>query len=194
MLIFISLILLLAYNIYRIRRYKDNVITYNETEEVVIIENFNKKIKIKREDIKRITYHNIGISKDSFYIIARQSYGKLKFYLSSGKVIKSDMIMDIYSSYDRMNECIFQDYEIEETEYWYYKVEGKVSNWGKRREYPAILSVIISILLPLIGIVFVFNQAKLKEFIYGKNNGLVLLSIVISLFWWGIAGILIYIL
>lgn len=66
----------------------------------------------------------------------------------------------------------------------FIEFQTKFGNWGAKKEYPTILSFIIAIILPIIGLIFVENQAKYKEIKYGKNNGLTILSLTISLLWW----------
>ncbi len=67
----------------------------------------------------------------------------------------------------------------------YYKVERKIVGWGAIKKYPIILSFLIAIIVPFLGLFFVGNQVDLRE-IEGKKLTFILgLSLLISLLWWG---------
>lgn len=184
-LIFIFVTLIIPYIIYKQKNTLEDIILYDEFNDTIILKNHNRVYKLLCKDIKRITYHNLSISSTSYFLLVRQDYGKLKFYLSDGRTIKSEAIHRICESYDELNNIVFgEDYREPEEEALLFRIDGKISSWGKKNEYPAILSVLVSIILPLIGLVFVLNQAKYKEFKYGKNSGVMILSITISLLWW----------
>lgn len=60
-----------------------------------------------------------------------------------------------------------------------------LSLWGTKKEYPSIISILIAILLPIIGFIFVGNQMKFKKDLDGKVHGLFLVSVLLCVIWWG---------
>ncbi len=66
------------------------------------------------------------------------------------------------------------------------KFFNKLSLWGSKKEYHTSISILISILIPVIGLLFVSNQIKFKTDNDGKAHGLFALAMIISLLWWGI--------
>ena len=67
----------------------------------------------------------------------------------------------------------------------------KLALWGSKKEYPTIISLLIGIFIPIIGLIFVGNQIKFKSDENDKVNGLFLISLLISLIWLGLLLILI---
>ncbi len=63
-------------------------------------------------------------------------------------------------------------------------IYSKLILWGSYKEYPSIVSILISILLPVIGLLFVVNQTRFKTDNDGKAHGLFVVSMIISLLWW----------
>lgn len=188
-ILFVLAFLLLRY-IYTNSKQREDTLYYNELNEEFIIHYHNKDIKIKKEDIVRIVNHNLHIDYAS--ILKRDDYGKIKFYLRNGKSYKTPTLENIYNVYFKIDEIVFNDNNRPLDKF--YEMDTRWSKWGAKKEYPGILSLIVAVVLPLIGLTFVENQAKLKEFKYGKNNGLTILSFTISILWWLIVIILIGIL
>lgn len=113
----------IPYKIYKQKKTLEDIILYDELNEVIILKNHNKVYKLSCKDIKRITYHNLYISSESYFILARQDYGKLKFFLSDGSTIKSEAIHRIYESYDALNNIVFgEDYREPEEETLFFRV------------------------------------------------------------------------
>ncbi len=67
----------------------------------------------------------------------------------------------------------------------FLRFERKLLSWGCKKEYPAIISFIISIVIPIFGLFFVNNQADLKKYKNGVNGKLMITAILITLLWWG---------
>lgn len=67
----------------------------------------------------------------------------------------------------------------------------KYFDWGARKEYATILSIIVAILIPIFGFPFVMNQAQIKEIGHGKINGLMLFAIFVGMLY-VLAGILLF--
>ena len=59
----------------------------------------------------------------------------------------------------------------------------KMDGWGAKKEYPSIVSALVGIFLPIIGMLFVMNQVKIKEIKYGRPTGLLTVGVVASAFW-----------
>ena len=57
---------------------------------------------------------------------------------------------------------------------------------GAKKEYPAIVSVLVALFVPFFGLWFVSNQKEFKELKNGKATGLMGLALFISALW-GIA-------
>ena len=67
----------------------------------------------------------------------------------------------------------------------YLKSERKIIGWGAMKEYPAIISVLVSIFVPIVGLFFVGNQIEYRKKKYGHSSNLLLvLSSIISAIWW----------
>ena len=120
-------------------------------------------------------------------IMARQNNGKIKFYLKNGDTYKTPYIDNIYDVYFKIDEILSLEFNEEEPKL------ARFGKWGAKKEYPSILSLLIAIVLPLIGFVFVENQAKYKEIKNGKNNGLTITALTISSLWWIVVFILIFV-
>ena len=93
-----------------------------------------------------------------------------------------------------MNEELEEINEEEFEDKLHYKIERKVVGWGAMKEYPAIVSVLVSIAIPLIGLSFVANQVEYRKLKYGHASGFLLgLSATISLLWWAAVIIALFI-
>ena len=182
----------IPYSVYRNIKVPDILIKYDTIQDTIIVYGYKKEYQIKTSDIVKITLHNVGISQTSLFIIGRLNYGKLCFYLKDGKRIKTLQMEDICDVYDKLKEIIFVDREneLENRE----TLEEKLDNWGKKKEYPTIVSILVAMFLPIIGCFFVKNQADYKEFKKGKVSGLMQFSIFISILWVIAAIVLFYLL
>ena len=78
-----SILLLLTfyipYFVYKQRKQQEDVILYDNIKEKFVINYHNKTVIINKNEIIRITNHNLCIDKTSLFL-ARQNYGK-KFFL-----------------------------------------------------------------------------------------------------------------
>ena len=64
-------------------------------------------------------------------------------------------------------------------------MDKKITNWGSMKEYPAIVSVLVAIFVPIAGLFFVGNQVEYRKLKYGHSSNLLLvLSSIISALWW----------
>ena len=70
---------------------------------------------------------------------------------------------------------------------------NKYWGWGSKKEYHSIVSILIAIIFPIIGLAFVNNQAHFKLDKNEKAHGLFLIALLISLLWWGLLFLLIII-
>ena len=178
----------IPYLIFKQRKQKDEVLLYDDFNEAFIINYHNKTIKIYKNKIIRITNHNIGVDDKALFIINRLNYGKIKFYLKDGSSYKTPCMDNIYDVYFKADDIIYGEVSVDRYEETrpvdkLIEFENKVDNWGSKKEYPAILSLLVAILLPFLGLIFVSNQSKYKEMKYGKNNGIMIASLIISAIW-----------
>lgn len=192
------ILITLTFNIpflaYKNKKQVIDAIIYDEFAEAFTINYHNKSVKILKKDIYRITIHNIGIDDKSIILIGRLEYGKIKFYLKDRKTYKTPCLIDINDVFLKIDTIIYGEEDNPERPIDRYKeLESKVNNWGSKKEYPNIVSILVAIFLPLVGLIFVENQAKYKEFKYGKNSLLTIFAITISLVWWLLFIIIIHI-
>ena len=71
---------------------------------------------------------------------------------------------------------------------------NKLALWGTKKEYPTIISLIIAVFIPVVGLIFVGNQLKFKSDEDDKARGLFALALILSLLWCAAVIILILIL
>lgn len=75
------------------------------------------------------------------------------------------------------------EYEFEDN--IHFKIERKIIGWGAKKEYPSIISILVSIFVPIVGLFFVGNQVEYRKLKYGHSSNLLLvLSSIISALWW----------
>lgn len=67
----------------------------------------------------------------------------------------------------------------------YFKIERGLLGWGATKKYPTILSLIIAIIVPVLGLFFVNNQVGLRKIEGKKPNHILVLAIIITTIWWG---------
>lgn len=65
----------------------------------------------------------------------------------------------------------------------YYKTERKIVGWGQSKKYPAIVSILVGIFVPIFGLFFVANQSSIREIERGRAGFLVGLASLFSLLW-----------
>ena len=176
--LFIMLITYFPYYSYKNNKTPEDVIVYDAIEESITINTHKMKYTILISDISAITVHNIGTK------ILFSSYieeGKLYFYLNDGTKIKTPELDNVYDTYEKLDEIVFKDREYETIikDQLYEKLDG----WGSKKEYPAIVSILVAIFLPFFGIFFVMNQNKFRELKNGKATGLMAVAFVISAIW-----------
>jgi hypothetical protein len=176
--LFIVLLTYFPYVVYKNKKTPDSIIIYNSFDETITINTHRKKYKINISDISAITVHNVSL----IYFITSEIYvRKLYFYLKDGTRIKTPEIVDAYEVYGKLDELIFKDREYEEI--MKDQVLDKLDGWGSRKEYPAIVSFLVALFIPFLGLYFVKNQMEYKELKNGKATGLMAVALVIGAFW-----------
>jgi hypothetical protein len=176
--LFIVLLTYFPYVVYKNKNTPDSIIIYNSFDETITINTHRKKYKINISDISAITVHNVSL----IYFITSEIYvRKLYFYLKDGTRIKTPEIVDAYEVYGKLDELIFKDREYEEI--MKDQVLDKLDGWGSRKEYPAIVSFLVALFIPFLGLYFVKNQMEYKELKNGKATGLMAVALVIGAFW-----------
>ena len=73
------------------------------------------------------------------------------------------------------------------------KLLNKYWSWGSKKEYNSIVSILVAIIFPIIGLAFVNNQASFKLDYNHKAHGLFLIALLISVLWWGVLFLLLII-
>ena len=73
------------------------------------------------------------------------------------------------------------------------KLINKLSLWGTKKEYPTIISILIAVFIPVLGLIFVGNQINFKADNDGKAHGLFALALIVSFLWWAAVIILVFI-
>ena len=175
---FIIVLSYLPYYVYKSKKIPDNIIVYDSINEIITINGYKRKDIINVSDIVLVTVHNLGTK---LLLADRIEDGKLCFYLNDGSKIKTVGIDNIYDVYYKIDEIVFIDKEnknvVKE------QLIDKLDGWGSRKEYPSIVSVLVSLFIPLVGVYFVYNQQKFKELKNGKATGLMSVAVVISAIW-----------
>lgn len=176
--LFIILLTYFPYVVYKNKKTKDNIILYNAFDETITINTYKNEYKINISDISAITVHNVSI----IYLFTSEIYvRKLYFYLNDGTRIKTPEIIDAFEVYGKLDEIVFKDREYEEI--MKDQVLDKLDGWGSKKEYPAIVSVLVALFIPFVGLYFVKNQMEYKELKNGKATGLMAVALVIGAFW-----------
>ena len=176
--LFIVLLTYFPYVVYKNKKAPDSIIIYNSFDETITINTYKNKYKINISDISAITIHNISV----IYIITSEIYvRKLYFYLNDGTKIKTPEIIDAYEVYEKLDEIVYKNREYQEI--IKDQLLDKLDGWGSRKEYPAIVSILIALFIPFFGLFFVQNQNEFKELKNGKATGLMAVAYVISAFW-----------
>jgi len=174
----IILFSLMPFYVYKCKKTPKDIIIYNDLDETLTINLYNKKHVVKTSNICVINVHNMG---NRMIFTNKLEEGKLSFYLNDGTKIKTSEIVDVYDVYDKLEKIVFKDREYDEEvkEQLIVKLDG----WGARKEYPSIVSVLVALFLPFFGLFFVNNQKEFKELKNGKATGLMGVAFVISAFW-----------
>lgn len=171
----------IPFYIYKSSKTPNDIIYYDYAKNSFRIYDYKKEKEIMIDDILGITIHNSFITILSIFNMDRTNYGKIYFYLSDGRIIKTPQLDKVLDTCDKIDEIVFKDRE--------YKEEiqdsllEKMDGWGAKKEYPSIVSALVGIFLPIIGMLFVMNQVKIKEIKYGRPTGLITVGVVASAFW-----------
>ena len=182
LIIILSLLIIflsyLPYYLYKNVKTQENIITYNSVHEIIIINGYKKNYVINISDIAVITVHNLGMI---LLLANRMDEGRLYFYLNDGTKIKTANIQVVYEVYGKLDEIIFKDREYETV--MKDQLIDRLDGWGAKKEYPSIVSVLVSLFVPFFGLWFVSNQKDFKELKNGKATGLMAVALVISALW-----------
>lgn len=183
LIIVISLLILIIsnipYGIYKCKKSPDEIIKYNEIGEMLIINTYKDQYKIKLSDINFIRVHNTSAK---YFSTNRIDDGTLAFYLKDGKKIKTPLVDNVYDVYNKLDELIFNNDISREDNIQATSTSG-LNGWGAKKEYPSIVSVLVSLFIPFFGLYFVYNQSELKGMKNGKKTGLMGVAALISSLW-----------
>ena len=174
----IILISLIPYYLYKYKRIPNNIIIFNVIDATITINTYKKNYIVKISDIAYITIHNLGTK---FLFGDRIEEGKLCFFLIDGTKIKTLEIDNVYDAYNKLDEIVFVDRNNKEVlkEQLIDKLEG----WGSKKEYKAIVSILVALFIPFFGLFFISNQNDFKKLKNGKPTGLMAIAYIISAFW-----------
>lgn len=183
----VLLITYIPYNLYKCKKTSEDIIIYNVIDETITINKYKKNYIVNVSDVSTVTVHNIGMH---LLFANRMEEGKIYFYLNDGTIIKTPELVSAYDAYDKLDEILFKDREYDEE--IKDQLVDKLDGWGSKKEYPAIVSILVSLFIPFFGLWFVQNQKEYKELKYGKSTGLMGIAITISALWVFIIIVIIY--